>query len=71
MRWLRSLAAATLAAGLTLLAAWLLLAWSDAGAPSPVDFARRHPGLGAAFGLLSTLTVLGAALLQRRRRRSR
>lgn len=71
MRALRSLLAATLAAGITLLGAWLLMLWSDAGAPSPTDFARQHPALGAVFGVLSTLAVLASALWQRHRRKSR
>ena len=71
MRWLRSLLAAALAAGVTLFGAWLLMAWNDAGAPSPTDFARQHPALGAAFGVLSTLAVVVSALLQRRKRSSR
>ncbi|MBD8878962.1 hypothetical protein IHE49_00550 [Rhodanobacter sp. 7MK24] len=71
MRWFRSLLAVALAAGITLLAAWLLMAWSEAGAPSLLDFTQRHPMMGAAFGLLSTLAVVVPALLQRRRRKSR
>jgi hypothetical protein len=71
MRWLRSLLAAVLAAGVTLLGAWLLMAWSDAGAPSLLDFAQRHPMMGAVFGVLSSLIVVMSALWQRRRRKSR
>ena len=68
-RWWRPLLAAALAAGVTVLGAWLLLAWDDAGAPSPTDFAREHPALGGAFGVLSTVVALGLAW--RRRRKSR
>lgn len=71
MRWLRSLLAALLAAGVTLSGAWLLMAWSEAGAPSLTDFAQRHPVLGAVSGVLSTLIVVASAWWQRRRRRSR
>lgn len=71
MRWLRSLLAAALATGITLLGARLLVSWSDAGAPSPADLAQRHPVLGTVFGLLSTVLVVASALLQRRRRKSR
>ncbi|WP_426662988.1 hypothetical protein [Rhodanobacter aciditrophus] len=71
MRWLRSLLAAMLAAGVTVLGASLLMAWSEAGAPSLTEFAQRHPMAGAAFGVLSTLIVVVSALGQRRRRRSR
>ena len=71
MRKLRSLFAVVLAAGITLLGAWLLMTWSDAGAPSLSDFTQRHPALGAAFGVLSTLVVLASALWQRRKRKSR
>lgn len=68
-RWWGSLPAAALAAGATVLGAWLLMAWSDAGAPSPTDFAREHPALGGAFGVFSTLGM--AVLAWRRRRESR
>lgn len=71
MRMLRSLLAAVLAAGITLLGAWLLMTWSDAGAPSLLDFTQQHPTLGAAFGVLSTLAVVVSALWQRRKRKSR
>ncbi len=71
MRVLRSLLAVVLAAGITLLGAWLLIAWGEAGAPSLTDFAQRHPALGSAFGVLSTLAVLASALWQRRQRKSR
>ena len=71
MRRLRSLLVVVLAAGITLLGAWLLMAWSDAGAPSLPDFTQRHPALGAAYGVLSTLLMLASALWQRRRRQSR
>jgi len=71
MRLLRSLLAAALAAGITLLGAWLLMTWSEAGAPSLVDFAQRHPRMGAAFGVLSTLIVVTLAWWQRRWRTSR
>lgn len=70
MRMLRSLLAAALAAGITLLGAWLLIAWSGAGAPSLVDVAQEHPMMGAAFGVLSTSIVVMSAWWQRRRRRS-
>ena len=69
MRWLRSLLAAALAAGVTLCGAWLLMAWSEAGAPSPTDLARQHPALGSAFGLLSTAVVVAVAWRRRRSRR--
>ncbi|GAB3782537.1 hypothetical protein [Dyella agri] len=69
MRRLQSLLAAALAAGVTLFGAWLLMAWSDAGAPSPTELARQHPALGSAFGLLSTVVVVAAAWRQRRSRR--
>lgn len=65
----RSLLATALAAGVTLLGAWLLMAWSEAGAPSPADIAQRHPVLGTAFGVLSTLIVVVSAWRQRRRSR--
>ncbi|GAB2534056.1 hypothetical protein [Rhodanobacter koreensis] len=65
MRWLQSLLVALLAAGLTLLGVWLVMLWSGAGAPSLTDFGQRHPGLGAAFGMLV------AALVQRRKHKSR
>jgi hypothetical protein len=71
VRWLRSLLAAMLAAGVTLLGAWLLMAWSEAGAPSLTEFAQRHPMAGATFGALSTLIVVVSAMRQRRRGRSR
>lgn len=71
MRWLRSLLVAVLAAGITLLGTWLSMAWIDAGAPSPTDFARQHPALGGVFGVLSTVVVVMSALWQRRRRKSR
>lgn len=71
MRWLRSLLALVLAAGVTLFGAWLVMLWGDAGAPSPTDFARQHPALGAVFGVLSTLAVLASAWWQRRKRKSR
>ena len=71
MRWLRSLLAVLLAAGITLSGAWLVMLWSDAGAPSPTDFARQHPALGAVFGVLSTVVVLVSAWWQRRRHKSR
>ena len=71
MRVLRSLLAMLLAAGITLFGAWLLLTWSDAGAPSLLDVTQRHPALGTVFGVLSTLLVLASALWQRRKRKSR
>ncbi|HEY1588575.1 MAG TPA: hypothetical protein VGG00_02490 [Rhodanobacter sp.] len=71
MRWLQSLLVALLAAGLTLLGVWLVMLWGSAGAPSLAEFGQRHPGLGAAFGLLSTALVLLSALVQRRQRKSR
>ncbi|MEW9572456.1 hypothetical protein ABQJ54_11905 [Rhodanobacter sp. Si-c] len=71
VRWFRSLLAVALAAGITLLAAWLLMMWSGAGAPSLPDFTQRHPMMGIAFGLLSTLIAVVSALLQRRRRKLR
>ena len=71
MRWLRSLLAVLLAAGVTLVGAWLLMAWSDAGAPSLLDFTQQHPVLGVVFGVLSTVLVLMSALWQRRKRKSR
>jgi hypothetical protein len=70
MRWLGSLLAATLAAGVTVLGAGLLMVWSEAGAPSLVDVAQRHPAMGAAFGVLSTLIVVVSAWWRRRRRKS-
>lgn len=71
MRAWQSLFVVVAAAGITLLGAWLLMAWSGAGAPSLSGFTQRHPMLGTAFGLLSTLFVVVPALLQRRRRKSR
>ena len=71
MRWLRSLLAVVLAAGVTLVGAWLLMAWSDASAPSLLDFTQQPPVLGAVFGVLSTVLVLMSALWQRRKRKSR
>ncbi|OOG35753.1 hypothetical protein B0E52_18150 [Rhodanobacter sp. C06] len=71
MRWLRSLLALVLAAGVTLFGAWLVMTWGDAGAPSMLDFTQRHPALGSAFGVLSTLAVLASAWWQRRKRKSR
>ncbi|MBD8872322.1 hypothetical protein [Rhodanobacter sp. DHB23] len=71
MRWFRSLLAVVLAGGITLLGAWLLMAWSEAGAPSLLDVTQRHPLIGTTFGLLSTLAVVVSALLQRRRQKSR
>ena len=59
-RW-RSLLVAPLAAAVTLLGAWLVMLWSDAGAPALSDFGQRHPVLGAVFGLLSTAFVLVSA----------
>ena len=71
MRSWRSLFVMVIAAGVTLLGAWLLTAWSEAGAPSLIGLTQRHPMLGTAFGLLSTLVVAASALLQRRRRKPR
>lgn len=68
-RWLRQLLLALGAASLTLFAAWLLLAWADAGAPSPGDFLQAHPALGAFWGLLSTVLMIALAWWQRRRSR--
>lgn len=67
-RWLRQLALAGAAAGLTLLGAWLLLAWVDAGAPSPGDYLQRHPALGALWGVLSTVLAIALLAWQRRRK---
>jgi len=68
MRWLRSLPAVALAAGVTLLGAWLLMEWGDAGAPSLLDVVHRHPALGTTFGVLSTLFMVTSAWWRRRRK---
>lgn len=66
-RW-RSLLLSVGVAGLTVLLAWLLLAWVDAGAPSLADVARAHPVLGGLFGMASTLGMAWLAWWQRRRK---
>jgi len=71
MRWLRSLLVALLAAGITAFGAWLVMLWSDAVAPSLVQFEQRHPASGVAFGALSCLVVLMSALWQWRHHKSR
>lgn len=65
---MRSITVALLASAVTLLVAWAVMTWIDAGAPSPLELGRNQPGWLAGLSLPATGLLWLATLLRRRRK---